>query len=510
MDNHSENTKRIAKNTLMLYGRMLFNMVVSLYTTRVVLEVLGADNYGINSLVGGIVGMMGFVTSLLSEGTSRFITIALGKNDSKELSNTFSASFTIHLLLAFLILLIGEALGPWFVGRLNIPPDRMGAAQFVFQLSLFSSVIGIAQSPFNAAIVAHERMEVYAYISIWDVIAKLLVVYLLLIIDADKLKLFSSFYFIVSIITASFYFFYCRKHFSECRKFAIKVDWKLYKEIFNYTSWNAIGAIAFTMNGQGITIILNAFGTIVITARGIAGSISSTVYNFAGNFLAASRPQIVKLCAIKDYEGMNKLIARTSKFSSYLMGIIGIPLFLEMDYVLHLWLKDVPEYTTTFARLALIQGLVQAIDFPIGAGIHAVGKMKLPNITSAFIYMIILPVSYIAIKLGASPEITYILTVCVYPLALLMDLYILRLYTHFPIGHFISSVIRSIFFILFTAFIVSLIVQSYMDSNIIRLCTTILLSCLIFIPLIYVGGMTNGERTFIKELTLKFFRNKLK
>lgn len=504
MTDHSENTKRIAKNTMMLYGRMLFSMVVSLYTTRVVLNVLGADDYGINNLVGGVVGMMSVVTSLLSQGTSRFITIALGKNNFRELKNTFSACMTIHLALAILILVIGEAFGPWLVSRLNIAPDRMGAAQFVFQLSLFSFVIGITQTPFHAAIVAHERMSVYAYISIWDVVAKLLVAYLLLIVNADKLKLFSSFYFIVGLITASFYFFYCRKHFEECRKLTFKADWGLYKDIFNYTGWNTIGSIAFTLNGQGITIILSAFGTAVNAARGIAGSISGAVYNFAGNFLAASRPQIVKLCAIGDYVGMNNLIVRTSKFSSYLMGIIGIPLFVEMDYVLQLWLKEVPEYTVTFARLTLIQGLIQAIDFPVGAGIHAVGKMKLPNITSAFIYMAILPVSYFAIEMGASPETVYIVMICVYPLALLMDLFILNKYTQFPVLNFLQgAVVRSVFFILLTALSVGYLTQNLIEQGFMRLCITTFTSCVIFMSLIYALGMTNGERRFIKDIVLR-------
>lgn len=504
MPSTSENNKRIAKNTLMLYVRMLFTMVVSLYTTRVVLEVLGADDYGINNLVGGVVGMMGIVTSLLSQGTSRFITIALGKSNEEELKNTFSASITIHLALAVLILIIGEAIGPWLVGRLNIAADRIDAAQFIFQFALIGSCIGIFQTPFHASIVAHERMSVYAIFSIVDVVAKLLVVYLLLVINVDKLKLFSLLYFIVGLITAFGYYFYCVKRFEECRTFTFKLDKKLYKDIFNYTGWNAIGAIAFTMNGQGITILLSVFGTAVNAARGIAGSISGVVYNFSGNFLAASRPQIVKLCAVGDYEGMNNLIIRTSKFSSYLMGLIGIPLFIEMDYVLTLWLGEVPDYTVVFARLTLIQGLIQAIDFPIGTGIHAVGKMKLPNITSAFIYMMILPISYIAIKMGASPEIAYVMIICVYPLALLMDLYILNKYTAFPgIRFLVHTVLRSVIFILLTASIVGYITLYTMAPQFPRLVMTTVVSCLCFIPLVYFGGMTVGERSFVKNIILQ-------
>lgn len=504
MQSQTENTKRLAANTMMLYIRMLFSMVVSLFTTRVILDTLGASDYGISNLVGGVVGMMGIVTSLLSQGTTRFITIALGRNNCDELHNTFSASVTIHIILAATIAILGELIGPNLVSRLNITPDRMGAAQFVFQISLATSILGVLQTPFHASIVAHEKMSVYAYISIWDVLAKLGIVYLLLSIEVDKLKLYSTLYFIVGLITAMMYFFYCRKHFQECKTFILKPDRKLYKEIFNYTGWNAIGSLAFTMNGQGITILLSAFGTAVNAARGIAGSVSGVVYKFVDSFQSAAKPQIVKLCATQDYSNMNSLIVRVSKFSSYLVGFIGIPLFLEMEYVLHLWLKDVPDYTTVFARLTLLQGLIQAIDIPIGTGIHAVGKMKLPNITSAFIYMAILPISYIAIKLGTSPTIAYVLVVCVYPLAMFMDLYIIHKYTGFsPIKFMVEVLFRSTILILFTALATYLISCVNFDAGFVRLIVTVCASSLIFIPLVYLFGLRQGERDFIKGIVMK-------
>lgn len=501
MREHTEDTKRIAKNTMMLYIRMLLIMIVSLYTTRVVLNVLGANDYGIYNLVGGVVGLMGMVTSLLSQGTSRFITIALGKNDKEELRNTFSASMSIHFALAIFILLIGEIIGPWVINGLNIEPNRMEAAHFVFQLSLLSSIIGVIQIPYHAVIVAHERMKIFVYVSLWDAIAKLLVVYILLVVNIDKLKLFSFLYFITGIISALFYYIYCRKKFSEYFPLALFVDSKLYKMIVSYVGWNAIGSCAYTMNGQGITILLNVFGTSVNAARGIANSISGVIHNFVGNFLTASKPQIMKLCAVNDYARMNSLIMNTSKYSAYLMGLIGIPLFLEMDYILEVWLVNVPEYTVTFARLALIQGLIQTIDYPIGTGIHAIGKMKLPNLTSSFIYMIILPVSYIAIKLGASPDFVYIMTICIYPLAFIMDLYILKLYADFPVLKFLFIVVfRVFFFILVTAVMVKYFVQIYFEQKNIELfIITILLSSVCLIVLVYMGGITNGERKILNN-----------
>ena len=505
-NSHIEDNKRIAKNTIMLYIRMLFGMLVSLYTTRVVLQTLGVEDFGINNLVGGVVAMMGIVTSLLSQGTSRFITIALGKNNIENLKNTFSASLTIHITLALLILLIGELVGPSFIRTLNINPERLGAAQFVFQLSLIGSVIGIIQTPYHAAITAHERMSVYAYFSIFDVVAKLLIVYLLLVVDVDKLKLYSLFYFVVGLITMSLYLRYCMKNFIECRSVKFAFDWKLYREIFNYTGWNAIGACAFTMNGQGITILLSTFGTVVNAARGIAGSISGFAYSFVSNFQVAADPQITKLYAVGEAAAMNNLIIRVSKFSSFLMGLLGVPLFLEMEFVLQLWLKDVPDYTVVFARLTLIQALVQAIDFPVGKGIHAVGKMKLPNITSAFIYMMILPISYVAIQLGASPEIAYIMIVCVYPLALLMDLYILNRYTNFPVWNFIRNVVvMSLIFIVVTYIIVKLLVVSNMDSSFMRMIVTGITTTIIIAIQVYLWGFTIGEKQYIVSI----LKNKL-
>ncbi len=501
MQDHSENTKRIAKNTLMLYIRMLFSMVVSLYATRVVLDTLGASDFGIYNLVGGVVGLMGMVTSLLSQGTSRFITIALGKNNLEELKHTFSASITIHLILALIILLLGELVGPLLVNRLNIPVDRLGAAQFVFQLSLIGSVIGVIQSPYNAVIVAHERMGVYAYISIWDVVAKLAIVYILTIIDVDKLKLYSLLFFIVGIITAMICRFYSRRHFNECRSIILRSDKRLYIEIFHYTGWNAVGSLAFTMNGQGITILLSAFGTAVNAARGIAGSASGIVYKFVEGFQMASRPQIIKFCAVGDYVAMNNLIAQTSKFSSYLMGIVGIPLFLEMEFILQIWLKEVPAYTVVFTRLTLIQFLIQSMDFPIGTGIHAVGKMKLPNITSSFIYMTILPISYIAIKSGASPEVAYVMMVAVYPIAMLMDLYIIKKYTGFMVSEFLFRVVlKSILFIVSTSIITYNIVNHIVDYGIYRVVVTLLISSFTFGLLVFLFGLTEGEKKYLKQI----------
>lgn len=506
---HSENTKRIAKNTMMLYGRMLFSMVVSLYTTRIILKVLGEEDYGILNLVGAIIGMTGILTSLLSVGTNRFITFALGKGNEDELKNTFSASLTIHLILGIIIFILGETFGITFVNNLNINPDRLSAAHFVFQLSLLATIISIIQSPYYGTIIAHEKMSVYAYISIWDTVAKLLIVYFLTAIEIDKLKLYISLLFAVTLSTAFIYYIFCRKQFAECRRFSFRFDKELYKEILRYSGWNTISVISSTLNNQGITVLLNNFGMSVIASRGIAASVSGFIYKFVSSFQSATRPQIIKFCAVKDFSNMNALILRTSKFSSYLIGIIGIPLFIKMEYVLQLWLDDVPTFTTIFARFTLIQGLIQAIDSPVGSGIHAIGKMRLPNITSSVIYISILPISYLAIRLGASPIITYIISICIYPLALFMDIYILNMYSNFPIKSFIKATSSTLLIILVTTLCAYGFSLYHSSSSFMGLVLTTIVSCLIFILLVYFWGLTKSERFFVnREFTRRicFYR----
>lgn len=505
MENKLTDSKRIIKNTMMLYIRMFFTLIVSLFTTRVILDTLGSSDYGLYNLVAGVVGLMSIVSSLLSQGTTRFLTIALGKGDNLELKKTFSSAIVIHFFFAIFILVLGEAVGPYFIQRLNIPIHRMNAAQFVFHFSLFSAVLTIIQTPFHSTIMAHEQMHFYAFVSIWDAIAKLVIVYLLLVIKADKLKLYSVLYLVISVLTFIIYFTYSKRRFQECRDFIDMPDLKIWKSMFKYIGWNAIGSMAFTMNNQGLTILLNTFGTIVNAARGVSLSVSNVVYRFVESFQAAIRPQITKLCAVKDFASMNTLITKTAKLSSYLIGVIGIPLILEMEFVLNLWLKEVPNYTIIFTRLTIVQGFIQSMDFPVGAGIHAVGKMKLPNLTSSFIYMMILPVSYIAIKLGASPQIAYLIIICVYPLALLVDLMILRKYSGFNVKHFIAIVFVKSTLILLVTGGLTYWFTAKIESGFLKLSIVVVVSMMLNIILMYFVGLSRTERISVLDyICLKF------
>ena len=489
---------KIAKNTIMLYGRFLLTMFISLFTSRVILSALGFNDFGLYNVVGGFVTLLAFLNGYISQGTVRFITFQLGIDDAKRLKEVFAASLALHIGLALLIFIFGETFGLWYVeNKLNIESGRESVALFVFHLSLITGCLGVLQTPFSACITAHEDMGIYAYISIFDVVMKLLIVYLLVVVDTDKLQMYALFYFIVSLMTFAFYTSFCLWKYKEC-SFKLKVDLQLYKDMFNYIGWNAIGAVAFTLNGQGITVLLNMFfGTVINAARGVAGSISNIVSQFVFNFQTAMRPQIIKTYANGNISEMQKLIIYCAKYSSYLCMLFGIPLFIESDTVLHLWLGNVPPYASTFVRLSIIQIMIQGIDFPIGYGINAVGKMKLPNITSSIVYLTIVPISYVAMKLGANPTIAYLVSVCAFPGALLFDVWILAKYIGFQYQRYIKEVVVKTSLFIIICSIPPLIIHMNMEMGFIRLLIVTSVSIGLSVPLIYYKGLEPNVRQIV-------------
>ena len=501
---YSSDNRRIAKNTLTLYFRMFITMLVGLFTSRVFLSALGFEDYGIYNVVGGVIGMMGVVTGLLSQSTMRFITYAIGSDGLEGQKNTFSALLLIHIALAAIIIVAGETVGLWFLNtHVVFDVSRADAVNFVYQLSLTGACIGIIQVPYHASVIAKERMIFFAYISIFEVVVKLLIVYVLFAVEFDKLILYSSMLLVCNIITFLFYSLYCRHHFEFC-SFRLFFYKELYKKMVSYTGWGAIGAVAFTLNGQGITILLNMFfGPAVNAARAVSMTISNMVNQFVTNFQTSINPQIIKSYAGGNVERSTQLIINNAKFSSYLLLLFAVPLFIEMEDVLTLWLGKFPEYTIEFARLVLIQMLIQAIDYPVGTGIHAVGKMKLPHLTSSLIYMLILPVCYVALKLDAQPVTVYIVSVCVFPMAFCCDLLILYHYIGFPIFRFLKEVpLKTMSIIVITA-ILPTFIHTNMDSGFVRFWAVCVTSLVISTCLIYRFGLETETRqqllTFVKS-----------
>lgn len=496
MSDISANNKRIAKNTMYLYFRMLIFLFVGLFTARVTVNALGLHDYGLYNVVGSVMGFLGYFSSLLSQGTSRFLTVGLGKGDMDKLRKIFSACGTIHIVLALLTLLIGETIGLWFVNnKLIIDPERMFAANYVYQLSLFSCFLGITQAPYMATIIAHEKMSTFAFMSIFEVTAKLLVVCLLLYVNTDKLILFSTFYFVVGLVTFFMYRVYCLRKFEECNM-RLYWDAKLYKDIWNYVGWNSVGAFAFMANNQGVTILLNLFfSSVVNAARGIAATVSTHVNNFVSNFQMAVNPQTIKYYAVGDYENMNRLIINNAKYSSYLLILVGLPVFLETEFLIDIWLGNVPEYVVPFVRITLIECFVKAIDFPIGGGIHAFGKMKLPNITSSIVYLSALPLVYVALSMGAPPVAAYVVVCAVYPVALCFDLWILNKYSQFSILEYLRSVPFKSLGIALTSSLVPLLINNMMTAGWGRFLSSVSVCVLVSSVLIFFLGLDRSMRT---------------
>lgn len=398
------NSKTIAKNTIFLYFRMMFTMLVSLYTSRVILQVLGIDDFGLYQAVGGIVLLLSFVNGALSTGSSRFLTFELGTGNFKKLKDTFSSVLTVHIILAFIIVLIAETVGLWFVyNKLVIPLDRLEASVIVYHLSIITAIITITQVPYNASIISHERMNIYAYMSIIEVLLKLGIVYLLKVGSFDKLVLYAILLCLVQIGIALFYRFYCVKHFLETR-YEFLWDSRIIKNVLGYSGWNLIANTAHALNNQGATILINMFfSPAIVSARAIANQVNMAANQFISNFRTASNPQIVKRYAAGDYDGSKKLLLISTMLSFYLMYVLCLPICLVSKELLSVWLVDVPEYTVEFLQLTIITSIFQVFDTSFYTALYAKGRIKENALICPTTGLLVFPIVYIMFKAGLTP-----------------------------------------------------------------------------------------------------------
>lgn len=396
--------KTIAKNTILLYIRMIFTMFVSLFTSRVVLAKLGIEDYGIYQVVGGVVGMLSFLNGALSTGSSRFLTFALGKNDKDDLSKTFSTTLSIHIVLALLIVFLAETIGVWFFyHKLEIPDERIFAASIAYHLSILTSLISITQVPYGAVIIAHEKMDIYAYMSIVDVVLKLAVVYLLSISPWDKLIFYATLLCIIQISIALFYRIYCIKNFEES-KYKFIYDKKILKEISKFSGWSLFANLSVALNGQGTTIITNMFfSPSVVAARAIALQVNMAATQLVNNFRTAVNPQIVKRYAAGDNMGSRKLLLDSTKYSFYLMYIVAVPIILLAKPLLQIWLGQVPEYSVIFLQLVIIESLFSVFDTSLYTALYAKGQLKQNALISPLVGFIRFPIVYFLFKSGFPP-----------------------------------------------------------------------------------------------------------
>lgn len=482
----------------MLYFRMILTMLVSLYTSRVILNTLGVEDFGIYNVVGGVVSMFSFFNSAMSSATQRFLSYEMGKGDFVQLRKTFNATQIIHIGIAVLIFFLAETVGLWFVKTyLVIPSERLEAAIWVYHFSVLSFMVSIIQVPYNATIIAHERMNVYAYVSIIEVILKLLIVFMLTWITYDKLKLYGILYFVVVFVIAAIYRIYTRRNFEES-KFEVVKDKKLYKTLISYSGWNLFGNIASVAKGQGINILLNMFyGPVVNAARGVAIQVESAVNSFVNNFQIAVNPQIIKSYAAEEKEYMTSLIIRSSKFSFYLLFLLSLPIILEVDQILKLWLKTVPEYASIFTVLVLFIILIDCLSGPLMTAIQATGKIKIYQAVVGTLLILILPISYVLLKFGYSPEITLYVNIVISIIALAIRLHIVWKLLDFPVLRFIKEIILMNILIVSLSISLPLVIRNLMDANILRLIVVILVALIWNAIIIYTIGLNKQEKAIV-------------
>lgn len=402
--NKNSTNKTIAKNTFFLYIRMMVTMIISLFTSRVILQTLGIDDYGIYQAVGGIVGFMSFLNSALSTGSSRFLTFALGKGQKEETKNTFSTVLIVHIALAILVIIIAETIGLWFLyNKMVIPMERMTAAIWVYHLSIITAAINITQVPYSGCITAHERFNLYAYVSIVEAILKLLIVYMLYIGTLDKLILYAILYFVVQFALQMFYRWYCLTRFEEC-KFRLVFDKKIFLPIASFSGWSLISNITIALNNQGVLILLNMFfSPAIVAARALSLQVDGVIKQFVNNFRTASNPQIIKSYASGDREGSKRLLIQTSNWAFFLMLILSTPICVVANPLLNLWLEKVPDYTVIFLQLIVIQNLFGVLDACFFTAFSASGRLKENALISPLVNAIRFIAIYFFFKAGASP-----------------------------------------------------------------------------------------------------------
>lgn len=501
------NNARIAKNTILLYGRMILLMGVSLYTSRVVLATLGIEDYGIYNVVGGFIGMFAFLNGAMSSCTQRYITFALGKGDEGELKKIFSTSLITHMIIAAIVFMLAETIGLWFVlEKLIIPENRMTAAVVVYECSILSTIVMIMSFPFNADIIAHERMSAFAYISIFEAFAKLLIVFLLSIGNMDRLMLYAILLLLVQVSVIIIYNCYCKINFSEAKIHWI-LDGKLIKEMFSFTGWNLWGGLAATLFGQGLNILLNIFfGPAVNAARGISVQVQAAVQQFSANFQMALNPQITKSYASNELETMHTLIFRSSKFTFFLLLCLALPIIVEINTILSIWLKEVPESTNLFVVLMLMITIVDAVSNPFMISAAATGRVKVYQSVIGGLLLLILPISYIVLKLGAQPYMVFVVHFCVAIVAFITRLLIIRPMINLSIRKYCIKVFLPCLFTLMpsvtTAYCLKLFIYDSVWGGII----VAIITCMATLVYSYIWGLTKNEKAFVLNNMMKVIK----
>ena len=493
----------------MLYVRMLLIMVVSLYTARVVLKVLGVEDFGINNVVAGVVAMFGFFNSAMTMATQRFLNVEMGRKSPENLNRTFKMTVNIHAIVALIVLAFSETVGLYLVNHvLNIPDNRMVAANWIFQFSIIGACITIVQVPYNSLIYAREKMKVYAYISIVEAVLKLLLVALLVYIDWDKLILYGLLIVALQFLVFMFYFIYTNKNFTES-KYSIIWDGDIFKKVAGFMGWNIFGQIAMVGTTQGVNMVVNVFyGVLLNAAMAVTGQVNNAITSFVNNFQTSFRPQIMKSYAANEIAEMNGLVIKASKMSFYLLYLISVPLMFNIDFLLEIWLDVVPEYSGIFCKLLIWYTYLEALGLPLVMSIMATGRNRNYQITISLIISLNLFLTWLFLKLGFRVEAIFYVKIAVSLIGLFVRMIFAKNQAEMKIVSFLTDSLKPVFLVLLiTQPCYYLLHRFYMGGIWFWLLLTVVLEVIIAMVVYYIG-MTRNERLFVNNSVLKFLKKK--
>lgn len=503
-----DNNKRIAKNTLILYVRMLFTVGISFYSTRLILANLGVENYGIYNVIGGFVSMFYMVTSTMTQAVSRFLTYDLGKGDLTKLQKTFSTSVNILLLMAFLVVLLAETIGMWFVNsKLNIADDRMVAANWIYQFSVFSFVLEMISVPYGASVISHEKMGTFAFVTVTKVLLTFCVALLLAVSPIDKLVFYGLLIFAIELCIQMIYWIYCRKNFEECR-YSLKIDKTIFKDMFSFAGWNFFTTSAAMLSGQGVSILLNmSFGATINAARGIASQVNGTTGAFFSNFEKAMHPQITKSYAAKNYDYTKSLVCRGAKITYLLLFVVALPCILEADFFLSKWIKEVPPYAAVFVQLTLLNNLIEVILHTNMTLNSATGKIRNYQLLLCIGYLFIFVGSYVVLKISNSPIYAMIVTNVINIIMIFPRIQITKDILGITIGYFSREVLSRLAVMSLISATICMLFMYFVEDGWIRFFSVCILSTLSVIISSYSIVFTQNERTIVVELVKKRIHN---
>lgn len=504
-NHHSAANMRIAKNSFYMTVRMIVVLCVTLFSTRIILNALGVEDYGIFNVVAGFVSLFSFLSTSMSNCIQRFYNFEYAKNGIIGANKVFNTSFIIQLILAVIVLALLEIFGPWYIqNKMVLPVDRLNTALALFQFSVISFICVIFQAPFLAAVMAHERMGFYSLVSVLDASLKLAIAYVLSYLGGDHLLMYGLLLVIVSLIILTIYACYARSKFAEIR-FSLSKDNQLFKSMLAFSGWNLFGSSSGVMKEQGVNLIMNLFfGPVVNAAKGVAAQVNNGIQSFVSNIIVPVRPQLVQSYSLGNIERVMRLTYSVSKFTTYVLYLISLPLLYEIDYVLRLWLgMNVPEYTAPFIRIVIMTSFITNLNGAISGVVHASGKMKNYQLLGAIVNVLSLPIVYFALRLGGSPQLGMVLVGCVTMVNQIVCMLVLKTIVSYSIRDYIFKVIFPFIWVVCLTCWIPIVVIRLCEPGFLRLCMTTVISVLSVAVAIYVVGLTADERKYAMKIFSK-------